>query len=507
MPAPQGWHPVPPSPPTRRSWFAGGWGSAVLWAAITFGGLMAFSIGMAFVLNAVASDGGTAPAAALLRLGAGLFYLYNRVGQTVSVSGIPADLTQNVGGLTAAKGTIAFAALGGTGLVLWLMALGGRAIGREVGGAPVWRGLNGVKVAIPYTVLCFLGALAARWSTTAPVGSATLHVVVHPSYIAAIGWTLALGLVAGFAGAYRTGDRTQASRVEGMLWNGARTGWTMMLLSLAGAFAGLLVMSVLKPHDTAGYFHGAFSSGFAAGILAIVLTLLFVPNMSALIVFPSMGSCVSASVSAQGGGVSACLLSWAHFPAATASSATSGLAGGTFPSLPAPSAPYYLFILAPLVAVLVGGRLAAARAGAATKRDAVAAGALAGVGYAVIAAFVAVMSALVVKVTGNASALSSGASVSVGPDPFLGCFVALLWGVAGGTLGALYFARAMPGSAPPEAITTATWAPADAGMGTPPVMPPPPQPPVPQPPPMTPAAVDPRAPDPLHGDVPVDPPG
>jgi hypothetical protein len=322
-------------------------------------------------------------------------------------------------------------------------------------------------------------------------------VVLHPSYIAALGWPLFLGIVAGFWAGYRSGnDGTEAPAWERTVWNAVRGGWTMLLLALALAFAGLLVMAIVKPHDTSAYFRGAFDPGFGTGILAIILTALVVPNMASLVLFPSMGACVSVKASV----FHLCALSWSHFPS-SGGSAASTIAGGGVPNLPAPSAAYFLFVLVPTAAVLVGGALAARRSGARTKRDALMAGALAGVGYGLIAAVLAQMTSLVGKVSGNAGSLGAGVSATLGPELVTGALLALAWGVVGGAIGAAFEGRSLPSVAPTVAAGSAPAGPpaTNLGFGPPPV----PVPPAPSEPPTgapTPPDSPPPRPEPAPGE-------
>jgi hypothetical protein len=472
-------------------WLTAGWAEVVLWALIAFIGLAAFGILLVVLLN-VTTPGPGLPTGTTFRVGFGLFYLFDRVGQTATISGLSGSASSALGGLTGAKVTFTLAVMGGTALTVLLLWVGGKAAGKAVGGSALARALGAAKIGIPYAVFGLAGAFAGRWSSTLPAGTTPVRLAVHPSYAAAIGRPLFLGIVAGFAGGYRSGtsserageraaepSRVEPSRAERSAIAALRDGWMMMVVALAAAFVGLLVLAVVKPHDTSSYLNGIFNSGAGTGILGIILTALFIPNMSALVLFPSMGACISAKASV----LSVCALSWTHFPAAPASSAAAGLTQGRVPDLPSPPGGYYLFILVPVVAVLAGGFLAARRSSARTRGESAMVGALAGVGYAIIAVLVAILADIVLKASGSSGLLGAGASATAGPEPIAGGLIALAWGVVGGTIGALIHGRSLPTTAPPAAaepaapsvgfVPPSTPPPTEAVAPTEPVPPPP----------------------------------
>jgi hypothetical protein len=330
--------------------------------------------------------------------------------------------------------------MGGTALAVWMLYLGGRAVGGTVGGPTLVRGLHGLKVALPYAALTFAGSFLLRFQ---PEGSDQAP-IIHPSYLAALIWPLALAAAAGFVGGVRSADPeggvqlVPAREDLGRRLHGALAGgWRMMAYGLLFSFVGLLVMAVVKPHSTAEYF-SVFDRSVLDGILAIVATLLVLPNMAAWVLFPAMGSCVGLN-----GPLSICVLSYMHFPSDTGAT----IAGATNPaSLNLPSAPagYYLFLLVPLVAVVLGGAAAARRGRATSRNDAAVLGALAGVVFALLSLFTIVLASISVKLGGNILAFGASGSFRIGPDLTSGVLLALVWGVAGGTLGALWEGRALP---------------------------------------------------------------
>ena len=138
-----------------------------------------------------------------------------------------------------------------------------------------------------------------------------------------------------------------------------------------------------------------------------------------------------------------CFLSYSQFPT------THAIAGIRTPSpnLPSPPSGYFLFLLAPLVAVLVGGAIAARRADGGTKQEAVGVGALAGLAYALLSLATAVLSTITAKASGFGQAFPGAPGAihaRVGPALASTFLVALLWGVVGGAIGALWESRRLP---------------------------------------------------------------
>jgi hypothetical protein len=432
-----------------------GWKTAVLRAVLTAVVLLLVSEGI-ILLAYFAADAASRPSAATAaRYGGVVLYTFHHVGfefripnAAVGGGATPFDIS--------ARGVVALAAMAGTVLAVWLLARGGRAVAEEVGGGALARGLHGLKVAPPYAVLLLAGSFLLRFRPEDGGQNPT----IHPSYLAAFLWPLALAAAAGFIGGVRSGEREEsAGLVSREQWDrrlrGALAGgWRMVAYGLVFAFVGLLVMAVVKPHSTSQYF-SSFDQGVLDGVLVIVLTLLLLPNLAAWVLFPAMGSCVALS-----GPLSICFLSYAHFPGDVGRQ----IAGATSPSnLSLPSAPkaYLLFLLVPLAAVLLGGMAAARKGRAISRTDAAGLGALAGVVFTILALVTIVLASITFKLTGNVSALVANGNFRIGPELVTGALFALLWGVLGGALGGWWEGRTLP----PRAIVTPG----------PPLPPPPPQ--------------------------------
>src|SRR5207247_111322 len=174
-----------------------------------------------------------------------------------------------------------------------------------------------------------------------------------------------------------------------------------------------------------------FEDKTSQGVAVTAGTLLAVPNLAAgLILFPAMGTCLSVGGSFVGLNRSVCVVSWTQFP----SGGFNPQSGFDFPS---PSAAYFLYLLVPLLAVLIGGMMAARRSRAATRQQAVGAAALAGVVYGLLALLLAVL----VTITWKAATVSGlpGGSVNlhVGPELLPGALWPFLWGIVGGAMGGM----------------------------------------------------------------------
>jgi len=208
----------------------------------------------------------------------------------------------------------------------------------------------------------------------------------------------------------------------------------MLALGLLLSFAGLLVLAAVKPDATHAYFKSSFNGGIDNGAATIAANLLVLPNMAAWVLFPSMGGCLGISGGTFGLQGSFCFLSYTQFPTAGAVGGLIG--GGGFGALPNPPAGYYAFILAPLIAVVAGGMVAARRASAGSRSEAAAIGVLAGVAFGLMSLLLLVFSIITVRAGGQVGGVSQAITVRVGPELTQSLLVALVWGIAGGGVGA-----------------------------------------------------------------------
>jgi hypothetical protein len=434
----------------RRPAFAvdlrGGWGTAVVGAVVVASVLGIVAEGLSFLFYA-ATSGSNGSRPDFARIGGVIFYAFHRVGLVFEVPrSVSGELGQSGLGLPlSARFTASIAIMGGTILAMALLYLAGRAVADRAGGDAWTRGVHGAKVGVPYAIVCLVVAWAVRFSF--PLGGGSL--AIHPSYAAAGLWPLGLGVVFGFVGGIRSGGDarwtapawTDAAMV-GRVRAAVAGGWSMIALGLILSFVGLLVLAAVKPDATRDYFTGAFRGGADAGTATIAANVLVVPNMAAWVLFPSMGSCVGASGGSFGLQGSFCVLSYTQFPKAGAVGGFIG--GGGIGALPNPPPGYYAFVLVPLVAVLAGGMVAARRASAETRGEAVAVGVLAGVTFALMAILVLVLSIVSVRVGGQVGGVSQAVTIRLGPELAKSVLLAFAWGIVGGGIGGFIQGRALP---------------------------------------------------------------
>jgi hypothetical protein len=412
---------------------SGGWGTAAIGAITTIVVLGAIGEVMAFLIYA--SGDQTRPSAInFARLGGLFFYLFHHVGVVLegdsSLSGLSAiDISGGV--------TIAAAALLGTFVGLWMIWRFGRSIGEEVGGSGWVRGIHGAKIAVPYALLTMALAFAVGIPRNALVPSG--FPPIHPSYIAAFLWPLGLAALAGFFGGFGSAGEAQwAASLSGRYGRGViQGGARMMGLALLFAFIGLVILAPTHPRDTADFFR-PFQDKTARGVAVTAGTVLAAPNLAAgLILFPAMGTCLSAGGTLVGLRSSVCVLSWTQFPSDTLNAQP----GIDFPS---PPSRYFLYLLVPLLAVLMGGGMAARMSGASTRQQAVGIAALAGVVYGLLALLLAVLATITFK-GGTVMGLGGRTfDAHLGPELVPGSLWPFLWGIVGGALGGLMEGRKLP---------------------------------------------------------------
>lgn len=407
-----------------------GWGPAVRGALVT--ALVLGLLGeLAAFLVWAGLEGDRPSPVAFARLGGALFLAFHRVGFVLT---LPERLAGPFEELALSGGSlgVTLALMTGTVLACWVLGGYGAVVGDRTGGSRLARGLHGAKVGLPYALVGLVVAQVVGFA----VGLDGLSLSVHPSRAGAFWWPLLLGTLFGFLGGFlslpeRWGDieASWSRRLRGALSGGTSAAF----LALGLALIGLLFVAAARPEATRAYFRAAFAEGTLQGVAAVGLTALTAGNLGAWVVFPSMGSCLSLSAGLARTVESVCLIAYSQFPSG---SALRGLLarGAEAGDLPAAPPPYLGFLLLPLVSVLVGGALAARRAGAEGRLEAAGVGAASGLVFAVLSVVLAALSTASLEFgTAGAEALA----VRLGP-PLLGSFgLALLWGLAGGAVGGL----------------------------------------------------------------------
>jgi hypothetical protein len=345
--------------------------------------------------------------------------------------------------------SVGAALLGLTAIAAWLLFRAGRAVADRRGGRPLARVVWGAAVAPSYAIPMFVLSASIRVRTPFRLGSfAAGELRVSLSPWQALVLPLLIAATAGAAGGLRSAlpaarIRPGADRLAAALAGGWRMWWLGAALSVGGLFVAGVVQpdgpAALLTPSTAQYVRAVLDRP-APGLVLFGHHLAAAPNEAVWTLVPAMGGCLGIS-----GGAEADILCYGRFPAevATAPLPLPGDAvapvpvGATFDAAP-PG--YLLFLLVPLAATIAGGRRAARRSGV-RGREAPLAGAGAGV---VFAALLTATAALSVVTIGYGAAFAEDATagrIAIGPDLVATAVLALAWGVAGGTIGAVTAAR------------------------------------------------------------------
>ena len=458
----------PSAPGPLQRALSAGWGTAVGAAALAFLIMLLVGEGLAALVYAAGGSGGPG-ISELLRIGGLITYSFHRVGVVASFPDF------NLGGLPGGEGglpagdvqltfVIVVAMLLGTLLLFWLLFRAGRSLGRLTGGSPWVRGLSGARVALPYALIAGIGAILLslmplRFPIPAIPGFGVGGTVeLGPSVIAAFLWPLAIALAAGFAGGVAASPREGWNRpqAESLAVGAMRGGAVMLGWGVLLGFLGFQVLAFVHGDAAIPFNPEFFSSLFEAGALqavtSLVFVLMFVPNIGALVLAPAMGS----SLGIFGGGTSLSFLSYLKFPTGFDPAALAGLSGlgtpggvqGDLIQTQVAPAPYWLFLVVPLVATVLGGRSAARRAAVSSGGEGAAAGALAGVVYGALVTVVAILAGVGFRVDSGFSGISSSQMGHLGPALLLTALFGLAWGVAGGALGGFLGGRGATPVAP-----------------------------------------------------------
>jgi hypothetical protein len=358
----------------------------------------------------------------------GVLYLLSfcGVGLRVDSTGVPTF------GVTETHLLFRIPMMVGTGFIVWLLFRAGRAAyGRTTGLGPGATTVAVLSVALGFAVPAFLASLPATLRFPDVAGT------VSPVRWESVVLPLALASSATVAGAIwaRLGG-ADGGRVRAML----EGGWYMFLLAVGLAFVGFLVLAAVKPDGTSVYARFVRDSGRLGGV-TIAHHVLLLPDQSIWLLGPAMGGSTRVAVT----GVE-------RFPSTiTLSGIDEGALGlfldptGAFDGggRLALGGGFYLFLLAPLAATVFGGRRAAA--GARDVRERALRGLASGVVFALLIAAAAWFSAsaLPLPMSGGIQVLP----VSIRPTMPSTALLALLWGAAGGVLGALTRRRPASGTA------------------------------------------------------------
>jgi zinc-ribbon domain len=442
--------PVFAPPPAGHPAGSGGWGPALKWSGAAFLAVALVGVLMAVLIKVV----GDAPLSTVdtLKLSGLYTTTFHHTGIVVEVETAAGEIPipeLPIGPGAGIEAKLGLAIMLVTGMAAFLLYRGGRAAAESSGGTPLARAIQGLKVAPLYAVLIGVVGLLTRFDPDIPANPFfSGSVRIHPSYIGAFLWPLALAVVAGAVGGLLSARRQNLpTEAWGRRAVGAVAGgWRMFVLALVFAFVGFLVLAAVNPDETRAYFEAVTEGGARPATVTITHHVVLLPNQSMLILVPAMGACDSVSGTVQGFGTSFDFLCYGRFPMGGASGAVDPLdpssALGNFGTAPAG---YFLFLLVPLIATILGGRTAARQSATGTRAEGAAVGAVAGVVYAALVLAGILFSQITLSAGGSFAGLVGGsASVKVGPDLVLGTILALVWGLAGGAIGGLLGSRGLP---------------------------------------------------------------
>jgi hypothetical protein len=297
---------------------------------------------------------------------------------------------------------------------LWLAARAGRRAAHV--GAPrsalAAAGLAAAGAAAPVAIL------SAACATLVTLSFPVLGLRIEVDAAGAALWAGTLAAAGAGSGAYLEAapGRPSTAALRGGL---AAYGWALGLLAV-----GVVAVATLEPTVTRGYVDGLNGLGPGGGLLfgAHVLAM---PAQSAMLLAPASGSCLE--IVGEGSILELC--PWRLVGSAPV--------GGTFLPEPLQLAPsLWLLSAMPGVAAMLGGRRAAAGT-AVTGRRAAGLGAAAGL----VSASLVVVGGWLVALR-LSSILVPGRLVWVHPAWVRTALAALVWGVAGGALGAWLAGRA-----------------------------------------------------------------
>ena len=375
--------------------------------------------GLAFLQAAAAPT--SVSGSTVARIGLLYFYAFHHVG--IVISG-PSNVSY----------TISVALLLVTAAAVMLLFLAGRWVADRSGGGVGSRFAHGVKVAVPYAA-CSLGlSYVDRFRFELPANTLLSGPVqVGPDHLQAFLWPFVIAAVAAGLGGVSTRWAELAAH-EPWGRRGAvalRGGGRMFVYGLALAFAGLLVVAALKPEATRAYVRTTAADGLV-GADALAHHVLVLPNQSMWVLTPAMGACDGS----YGAGQSVDLLCYWRFPKSLGLPVTTQATSAPSEFATAP-APYFLFLLVPLVAVVAGGAWAGADGGGETMPEGALVGAFAGVVFAALVLAGAVLGGIGLSV-------SRIGSSTLGPNIFTGTAMAALWGVVGGAAGGAFAVRLKP---------------------------------------------------------------
>ena len=429
--------------------FAAGWATALRHGLLALAVVTALGEVAALCVKLVGRTGlslGT-----ILRLGWLYVGLFHGVPLRLRGIGMQIDVL-DAGSVESLELRFGVALLLVTWLAVWLLWRGGRAVAGACGGGALARALHGTKVAPVYALPVFALSLLVEIRSPFPFprvisGELDLSSAPLPALLLPVAIAAAAGACGGIASALAAGSASPRARWVSAAASG---GWRMLLVGLGLAYVGLFLAGIVRPEGPEGlltpstgrYVRAVFDRP-DVGLVALAHHVAVAPNEAMWALVPSMGGCTGAY---PGDCDPVRFLCYRRFPNEIALPSLPVV--GAPPGQPARSVfgtapwPYFLFLLAPALASVLGGMRAAERAAPSSARGAIALGVGSGAAFeslVVAVGWLASVRAEVDWVTGGVPEASGG--VRVGPGLVGGALLALAWGALGGALGAVWRAR------------------------------------------------------------------
>lgn len=423
-----------------RLWIRAGWADAIARGFVAFLAMTAIGQALAFLAWFVADTG--ASSAAAVRLGWMYFGAFHHVAIELDVSDL--DLVAPGAAPGSTSLSIGVAMLSVTAVAVFLLFRAGRKVADRASGATVARVLLGAAVAPSYALPAFVTALLVEVTTPLRFGSfatGELHVALSPWQALVFPFAIAAasGAAGGFHSALGADPRSEDVRRIAAASAGALR---MLVVGLGLSLAGLFVAGAVQPDgpvalltpSTARYFETVFDRP-ATGLAILGHHLAVAPNEAVWTFVPAMGACDGVRGSANRD-----LLCYSRFPILlepTVPALESLAVSSPFGPVIFRRAPdgYLAFLLVPVAATLLGGRLAGRRFGA-SRRERVLVGVTAGAMFALLIGVGAVLSSVTIGYGAAFGDNGSAGWIVLGPNVVTGTLCALAWGCAGGALGA-----------------------------------------------------------------------
>ena len=345
-----------------------------------------------------------------------------RIGLAESLTSVRVafDATATSGGTSQSAGQLVLATGALTIAVLVLAFRAGRAHAAGLEERPLAAAAAGSAVGLGFALPTFATSFAAT-VVIDRFGIDRLQPVRWQAFALSLIVAGAAAAAGALARARQGVDERIGERVVAAVAAGAAAFWWGLVL----AFIAALVTAALSPTQV-GTYARILDRGGAVGAAAIIQQALLVPNGSVLVLATSMGATTTVAVGADG--AIAVTREGVHANGAAGQfvAAVLGANGTEIARFPWWFAGW---LLVPLAATVIGGRIAAA--GIARRSERVARGAASGLVYAALCA-IAVWGA---SITIPGWGVGRSEVVTLGASPVIAGALALVWGLVGGAIG------------------------------------------------------------------------